>query len=173
MDLQRPGRAKHWHNVVPEVHAFAQLSTKATCSLKWNQRRGGVDWITGRALWGRETLWDEALHQSQEMTDRAPRRYSVRDRAALDTRRVPNNASQAQINHWIWKDVSASISSPWINERVYLPFCEVADTPFHIQGDDIKWEIYQQTRHVETMLGRHVCHIAPTLTQRKIGWSQI
>ena len=22
-------------------------------------------------------------------------------------------------------------------KRVYLPFCEVADTPFHIQGDDI------------------------------------
>ena len=24
-------------------------------------------------------------------------------------------------------------------ERVYLPLCKVADTPFHIQGDDISW----------------------------------
>ena len=24
-------------------------------------------------------------------------------------------------------------------ERVYLPLCKVADTPFHIQGDDIKY----------------------------------
>ena len=23
-------------------------------------------------------------------------------------------------------------------ERVYLPLCKVADTPFHIQGDDLK-----------------------------------
>ena len=22
-------------------------------------------------------------------------------------------------------------------ERVYLPLCQIADTPFHIQGDDI------------------------------------
>ena len=23
-------------------------------------------------------------------------------------------------------------------ERVYLPLCEVADTPFHIQGDEVR-----------------------------------
>ena len=26
-------------------------------------------------------------------------------------------------------------------ERVYLPLCRVADTPFHIQGDDM-WFLY-------------------------------
>ena len=29
------------------------------------------------------------------------------------------------------------IYRPLRYERVYLPLCKVADTPFHIQGDDI------------------------------------
>ena len=35
-------------------------------------------------------------------------------------------------------------------ERVYLPLCKVADTPFHIQGDDIFYiqsTIYIFTTH--------------------------
>ena len=27
-------------------------------------------------------------------------------------------------------------------ERVYLPLCKVADTPFHIQGDAMSWYTY-------------------------------
>ena len=27
--------------------------------------------------------------------------------------------------------------SPWILKGVFLPLCKVADTPFHIQGDDV------------------------------------
>ena len=29
------------------------------------------------------------------------------------------------------------LSRPVGYERVYLPLCKVADTPFHIQGDDL------------------------------------
>ena len=29
------------------------------------------------------------------------------------------------------------IFRPFRYERVYLPLCKVADTPFHIQGDDL------------------------------------
>ena len=29
-------------------------------------------------------------------------------------------------------------------ERVYMPLCEVEDTPFHIQGDD---NVQENTRH--------------------------
>ena len=31
------------------------------------------------------------------------------------------------------------ILRPFVYERVYLSLCEVADTPFHIQGDDLFW----------------------------------
>ena len=30
-----------------------------------------------------------------------------------------------------------TLSRPLGYERVYLPFCKVADTPFHIQGDQV------------------------------------
>ena len=30
-----------------------------------------------------------------------------------------------------------AIFCPFGNERVYLPLCKVADTPLHIQGDDL------------------------------------
>ena len=30
-------------------------------------------------------------------------------------------------------------------ERVYLPLCKVADTPFHIQGDEMSDQIKQTT----------------------------
>ena len=37
--------------------------------------------------------------------------------------------------HAVFKFVS--LYRPLGYERVYLPLCEVADTPFHMQGDDI------------------------------------
>ena len=39
-------------------------------------------------------------------------------------------------NHNVDKSCK-SCNRPLGYERVYLPLCQVADTPFHIQGDDI------------------------------------
>ena len=40
------------------------------------------------------------------------------------------------------RGVSQIIYRPLGYERVYLPLCEVADTPFYIQGDDMLLYVY-------------------------------
>ena len=38
------------------------------------------------------------------------------------------------------------IYRPLGHERVFLPLCKVADTPFHIQGDNITVCLYKHTK---------------------------
>ena len=42
----------------------------------------------------------------------------------------------AKIPELIFNDLSTNIKRPLGYERVYMPRCKVADTPFHIQGDE-------------------------------------
>ena len=41
------------------------------------------------------------------------------------------------------EDMLQNIYSPLEYERVYLPLCKVADTPFHMQGHELymKWKL--------------------------------
>ena len=40
---------------------------------------------------------------------------------------------------WAAADVSSILYRSHGYERVYLPLCKVADTPFHIQGDKLSY----------------------------------
>ena len=54
---------------------------------------------------------------------------------AMSMTQVANNYVSFNV-YWCALE-SSRLSRPLGYERVYLPLCEVADTPFHIQGDDL------------------------------------
>ena len=48
------------------------------------------------------------------------------------------NISQDYLLNHVYNDTCCvNTHRPLVYERVYLPLCQVADTPFHIQGDEI------------------------------------
>ena len=51
---------------------------------------------------------------------------------------------QAQLSCHVINQQNNPVSRPLGYEKVYLPLCEVADTPFHIQEEEVIYQVYSK-----------------------------